>query len=466
MGAAAVPTFRAVAALLVALLATAEARAGDGCAPGTFSVVTAPDARAASVLFDDFSVQAEGGAGSTPEVSRRCDLSVPVDANADRVALHGADYRGFTQLAIGQSSSLVVTHGQGVDVEITSGPADGDTRFRQLLASDASGFLRAEVLLSVQPQGSLEPAIAVLDSIDLGEVAFTSRSSVRHSVDVLARQRLAALTHLATSADVLLGTGQRLDDPSGVAALAATGSSTLGARAHWRGDSGVSVLAGIGRVRLSPGNVGVDAPTVLALAVRYVDQGARLLRPFFETGLWGVRDLQLRADRAYLNGSSARHDDGSTIGAYVRAGALHASGDRGELAVALTLSRDWLRLDGNAETFAMTGNPFPLALAGRTTSPYAAKAGLTWSGTLSDRLDYTLALAGGRTFADDAALSGNVAWIGKVTSRPKDSDFIEYAARVGWRHGAVTTLDVFVLGTRGSRIGADTQVGIGLRRWL
>ena len=458
----------AAAALLTAVHAWPE----DGCADGTFSVVQSPDGRAASVLFDDFSVHAEADMPSmgTGDLSRRCNLSIPVNVPEDGVAVYSADHRGFAQLGAGQSASLVVSHAHAVDATRTLGPFEDDTTFSHLLGTDVAGKLDAEVLLALQVGGNPEPAVVILDSIDFVEVAFTSRTSVRQSVDALARARLAATTHLATNADLLLGFGQRLDDPTGIAAMVATGSMTLGANGRWRSESGLTLLAGASHVRLAPSDTAVRAPAVLALAVRYVDPGEQLLRPFFETGLWGVRDLELRSDRAYLNGSSSNHEDGSTIGAYVRAGALHTPSERSELTLALTMSRDWLHVDGRSEAAAPAGNPFPLTLSGRTSSPRAAKLGLSWSGAVTDRVGYTIAFAGGRTFTDDAALVGNVAWIGEITTRPDDFNFVEYALRLGCRIGrheaAASTVDVFVLGTRGEGIGAEAQVGVGWRLWL
>jgi hypothetical protein len=69
-------------------------------------------------------------------------------------------------------------------------------------------------------------------------------------------------------------------------------------------------------------------------------------------------------------------------------------------------------VDGGTEPASLPANPLPLALSGPTSSPYAARIGVTWSGTLDDSVD----------------------------------------------------LDVFVIRWRGEGRGAEAKVGVGRRR--
>src|ERR1700730_13440427 len=88
----------AIAAVFV-LLPLEGALAANGCPPGTFSITHSPDGRAASVLFDHFSV---AGGNGIPGETGICSLQVSMTVPAGSVGVYKVDYRGFAHLAAHQ----------------------------------------------------------------------------------------------------------------------------------------------------------------------------------------------------------------------------------------------------------------------------------------------------------------------------------------------------------------------------
>jgi hypothetical protein len=71
---------------------------GNGCPPGTAAVVTSPDGKDLTILFDRFVAEAGGAAGILSD-SKECrvetDLTIP---EGFRIGVYKVDYRGFVLL--------------------------------------------------------------------------------------------------------------------------------------------------------------------------------------------------------------------------------------------------------------------------------------------------------------------------------------------------------------------------------
>lgn len=445
--------------LPLGLFATTDAFAQNGCAPGTFSITSSPDGRAASVLFDDFSVTAGGGTGGGRSI---CNLRVPVTLHAGAVGVYKVDYRGFAFLSTGQSSELRIKHALGTDSSKIDGPFDGDISFSNTIGGGLSGTIDSQILLEVKSAAELEEALALLDSVDLAEIGFTTVALVEASMDRLAEQRAGVVTHLGTTADMLLGFTQPIDGPSNVGALAAAGSATIGANGRWNFDGGVSVLGGAAYVEQSAGGVEVKGSALFAGAIRYIHPGTITFRPFAEAGLWGSPDLGMHFSRAYLNGMGEGDASGSLIGVYGRGGVLYAPNPTNEIAFSGTLARNWLHVGTYSEPGG-PGNLFPATFAAGTSTSDVAKATVAWTGIITEKVDFTLSAAVGQTFGGSGKLATNVDWIGGVTGTAGNFTFIEYGARLGWKVTRSTTLDAFVFGTAGDKIGSHAQFGGAVR---
>ena len=72
--------------------------AGNGCPAGSAEVILANDKKSASVIFDDYIVEA-GGQGQRTFNRKKCDIAFGLKVpNGMSVAMIGAEYRGFTDL--------------------------------------------------------------------------------------------------------------------------------------------------------------------------------------------------------------------------------------------------------------------------------------------------------------------------------------------------------------------------------
>ena len=84
---------------------------GNGCSPGSYSVVLSPDAQSLTVLFDHF--QAQSGGPSAPWVDRKfCNIDIDIEFPRDWMyTLIKADYRGFADLSAGSEGVHKVSYG-------------------------------------------------------------------------------------------------------------------------------------------------------------------------------------------------------------------------------------------------------------------------------------------------------------------------------------------------------------------
>lgn len=72
--------------------------AGNGCPAGSAEIILSADKKTASVIFDDYIVEA-GGQGQRTFNRKKCDIAFGLKVpNGLSVTLFDADYRGFTDL--------------------------------------------------------------------------------------------------------------------------------------------------------------------------------------------------------------------------------------------------------------------------------------------------------------------------------------------------------------------------------
>ena len=163
----------------IAISSTA-ALAQSGCDTGTYSVVQSDDGTALSVLFDAFTVQADGGVGkATTQI--RCELHIPLHLREGfSLGVYRVDYRGFAHLPAKQSSSeLTVNYGLGSDQRgrrfqrKVNGQYDADFLFTENIGAGLmkragcgdAAVLNVSIMLALNTQPSSE-AVAGLDSSD------------------------------------------------------------------------------------------------------------------------------------------------------------------------------------------------------------------------------------------------------------------------------------------------------------
>lgn len=93
------------------MLALPAHAAQDGCSPGSYSVIVAPDHSTLSILFDKFQLDSVA-AGPAATQSKVCTISYPLNLPANMsLGVYKVDYRGFAKLARTQEASLEVQYG-------------------------------------------------------------------------------------------------------------------------------------------------------------------------------------------------------------------------------------------------------------------------------------------------------------------------------------------------------------------
>ncbi len=450
-----------LAAALAAFSAfTAPAMAAtDGCPDGTFDAVTGPTA--ASYLFGAPFVGTDIGGGGPTQIS----CSIQPFAATGGFAVYSADYRGDAIVPdAGQQVTLTSTGPNGqVGQQTFNGFADDYFDLTHLVGTLPGQALDITILLELDagPAGQVDSSVT---SADYALVAYTTWNSVQDSANQLAGQRNAIITHLGGTAGLLMGALQPLDRGTGISPIAAFGSSLLGVNGQAAFGNGFSVVGGIALVGQSYD--GASFRGVLAGgALRYVSPSEAPLRAFGEVGVWGSPNLGFAFSRTYDNLDDVVTAEGTTEGfiasLYARVGGIYSVNASNELAVAVTLARTSLHVDGYAED-ATPENPFPMTVADSASRSTSIKATAEWTTDLTERLDLTVMGGIGHAFGG-TALDTNVLWVGDVEGTAGGTTFVEYGARLGWEIGPNATIDAFVTGTAGRGIGAHTQIGGAVR---
>ncbi len=435
--------------------------ATDGCPDGLFDVLPGPGDTVTYLFGAPFVGAAGGGGDPTTQIS----CSIQPFAATGGFAVYSADYRGFTFVPdAGQSVTLTSTGPGGQEGEqVVAGPPGDDLVLSHLVGTLPGQALDIAILLDIDG-GAGDQVDAGLDTADYALVAYTTWNSVQDSANQLALQRNAVITHLGGTANLLMGGLQPLDGGTGIAPIAAFGSSLLGVTGQAEFGNGFSVVGGLAFVGQS--YQGASFRGILAGgALRYVSPVEAPLRAFGEVGVWGSPNLGLAFVRSYENLDEVVTAEGMSEGfiasLYARVGGIYSMNATNQIALAVTLARTSLHVDGYAED-ATLENPFPIAVADSISRSTSIKATATWTTEVTGRLDVTLMTGVGHAFGV-TDLDTEVLWVGDVQGTARGTTFVEYGARLGWELRPNVTLDAFVAGTAGRGIGAHTQIGGAVR---
>jgi hypothetical protein len=153
---------------------------GTGCPAGSAAVALSPDAKAMSILFDQF--VSEAGANTGRRIDRKtCNIAVPVHVpQGYSVSIFQIDYRGFNSLPYGAYSVFNVeyffagTRGPNYERRFDGELEDNYLLRNELAASthtwSACGqnvILRANTNMMVRSNAQNESALATVDSADV-----------------------------------------------------------------------------------------------------------------------------------------------------------------------------------------------------------------------------------------------------------------------------------------------------------
>lgn len=115
---------------------------GSGCPSNSVSATLSPDAKALSLLFDEYVVQAGGDTGKSLD-RKTCNVAIPVHVPQGRsVSVLAVDYRGFNQLPSGARSTFSVEYffagARGPSfMQIFKGPKEEDYLITNDIVADA-----------------------------------------------------------------------------------------------------------------------------------------------------------------------------------------------------------------------------------------------------------------------------------------------------------------------------------------
>ena len=421
------------------------------------SVTNAPDNTAASVLFSDFLSNAGGFTGRTFDRSV-CNLAVPLGPPVG-FRVYELDYRGFVQASPGQTADVTDLTGNGTFIHV-DGPATQDIRATIRKGATPGNDLAIATALDVNAGANPDEVLGIIDSIDILRIGSTTQESVQASIDQLATEHSAVTTHLSAAADLLLGFLEPIERPNQVSAFAAAGSPMLGATGNFDLTSGFSIFGGVAGFDQSSGGV-QSRGTLFAGAIRYVSPIDETVDLFAEASVWGSPNVGLHFSRQYQNNGVTVSGEGDTsgavAGAYGRAGAVFVPNEANQFVVSGLFGRSQISVNGYSET-ATAGNLFSATVAGHAVGANVVKATASWTGQVTPELDLTVSGAVGRTFGADG-VTADVAFVGPVTGSTSDVTFVEYGARLGWNITPNASLNGFVFGATGDKIGTQTRFG-------
>lgn len=428
-----------------------------------------PDTHSGSFFVDD------GTTAITVDPVATCDVTIDANNNfadetipAGTIVVYNAQYRGY--LDEGDNAHIAITHDGVTDSADVSTPQDGTgSYFENYVGSGRTGTIDLGIQLTLM-EGGTGAGTTNLDTIDFAEVGRTTIDSQQASVDSLATQGMTFVTHLNTTADLLVGGEQPLEAPDNFSLLGAVGSQTVGATAHYNLGGGFSIDGGAALFD-QEGASG----SLFGGAVRYLEPGVNTFRPFVEAGFNAAPGMNLKLSRSYeLDTTDAfpgpgslktatieSQTTGSMASAYVTGGMLFAPDITNQIAFSGTLMHSWLSYDGYTESFS-DDNLFNADVAGGSSGFDTLKAKLAWTSALTSNLDMTLHAAVGVTHATDGVQT-DIAFVGPMTGTSGDDLFVQYGARLGWTVGPTTTANVFINGSSGTVSGTHAQVGAGVR---
>jgi hypothetical protein len=154
---------------------------GNGCPNGSASVTLSPDAKALSIIFDQFITEAGPASGRTLD-RKSCNIAVPVHVpNGFSISVIAVDYRGFVSLPNNQATARLQAEYffAGMRGPIFArdfrGRSDQDYNFNNMLGVQAMVWspcgadvnLRVNASMMVRNASRFDDALATVDSADI-----------------------------------------------------------------------------------------------------------------------------------------------------------------------------------------------------------------------------------------------------------------------------------------------------------
>jgi len=152
---------------------------GTGCPGGSVDATLSPDAKALTLLFDSYSVEAGGDTGKTFD-RKSCNIAIPVHVPQGlSISVLAVDYRGYNNVPTGGSTDFSVEYffagSRGPSFKKTfKGPLDDDFLIHNELTAQAIVWSACGADVNLRTNSSIrvatknaKQALATVDSEDV-----------------------------------------------------------------------------------------------------------------------------------------------------------------------------------------------------------------------------------------------------------------------------------------------------------
>lgn len=418
-----------------------------------------------NVTFPDSSMVA------TPSLPTSCAVTTgPIIANGDPAATpDGAIYAFSSDYRVDSNDGDTVhfrTTESGVTRTYTvPGSTTDSNYFHSYVGVVKNGSLQSDIELGVD---SPDDNPAELVSLDYGFLGYTTQNEQATSLDPFSEAQTAVVTHLNTTAGIILGANQPLERDNQVGLFGAVGSHTVGVTGHYNFGDGFSVDAGAALFEQSVGGATSSGVLLGGKASYLQPEDGSAFRLLGNVGLTAAPGMDMTFSRSYtlfgagedfsnVATSATANGSGTMVGAWIEGGVLVAPDPSNEIIFSASYARNWLNLDGVTEE-QTDQNPFAASFGNETYTYDTLKAKAAWTTDITDDVKLTAHGAIGYVFAP-GDLTMDVALVGPVAVGGQDEAFAEYGARLGWDVTDTTQVGAFVVGSTGSVTGTHFQVG-------
>lgn len=436
--------------------------ASPAMAAPCFSALPSFDNSNINVSFAD--MVASPGAGASCNV-----VTDPVVINNDDSTPDGAiyayssDYR--VDSADGDTVHLETTENGITRTATAPGSNDDSVYVRHYVGVIKGDSLQSDIELNVD---SPEDNTAELVSLDYNFLGYTTLDEQTDSLAQLSEARTAVVTHLNTTAGLIVGANQPLERDNQIGLIGAIGSYTVGVTGHYNFGDGFSFDGGGALFEQSVGGATSSGVLLGGKASYLQPEDGSAFRLLGNAGLSVAPNASMSFSREYtLFGAGDNFSDvpatgtasgnGTMIGAWIEGGMLVAPDPNNEIVFTASYARNWLSLDGVTEEQS-DSNPFAVSMNDATYTYDILKAKAAWTTSITPDVDLTAHGAIGYVFAP-GDLETEVALVGPLSVGGQDEAFAEYGARLGWNATDTTQLGAFVVGSTGSVTGTHFQVG-------
>ena len=310
------------------------------------------------------------------------------------------------------------------------------------------------------PVVTAAPAAPIIAGLTTAASVAQSFGQLGQAARTALAQQQGLMRHLLFSNEPVSALGSQ------AGGFASAGSAVFGLRGRVALADGLALQVGLASASEGYANARLNGSIFGAASLRHTWNQAARFRPFAEVGGWFAPDASLRFTRTYANGvgfstgSARTHGDLSYF--FARAGFGYQVTPFDEVGVSGEIGQSHLRINRYSEALS-AANPFPADVSGGSNRLALATARVQLTHQFDERIDATVGVGVTQGFASRTRISGNVVGVGVFNPiAGRNSAWMEYGARVGYRIAPDMRIDIFADGeVGGAEIGDKVHIGAG-----